>query len=304
VDERYPRPRVQLLPSALRCGRPPSSEPARLRASGRPAVAHPRRLLAGLRRRRAAGSKSGNDTDRRGLTRSARLLQNIYQLDQYAFETNQRKLQLSKTISLAQLAPFEFEQFRQTGVLLFATPMTLFDRDFPGHFLRLSKRVRTSVVALIPPNPGIKASLTASGVSRVMIADGSFQEAIVHRDPELVALTSPSSASGVFELEVQSDMLLPFDTMGVDTSWEVQLPRDANAFDFRTIADVLVTIAYTALHSYDYRQQVIQHLDSALSADRGFSLREQFPDPWYDLLYPTSDGAAPISGNLWARVSA
>ena len=34
--------------------------------------------------------------DRKGLTGSARLLQDIYQLDQYAFNTNKRKLQLSK----------------------------------------------------------------------------------------------------------------------------------------------------------------------------------------------------------------
>ena len=62
-------------------------------------------------------------TDRRGLTGSARLLQDIYQLDQFAFETNKRKLQLTKTLSLARLAPLEFQRFRDTGVLTFATPM-------------------------------------------------------------------------------------------------------------------------------------------------------------------------------------
>jgi Tc toxin complex TcA C-terminal TcB-binding domain len=58
---------------------------------------------------------------------------------------------LTKTISLAELDPFAFQQFRDTGVLAFATPMGLFDRDFPGHYLRLIKRVRTAVIALIPP---------------------------------------------------------------------------------------------------------------------------------------------------------
>jgi Tc toxin complex TcA C-terminal TcB-binding domain len=82
--------------------------------------------------------------DRRGLTGSARLLQDIFQLDQFAFETTKRKLQLTKTISLARLAPLEFQRFRETGVLTFATPMTLFDSDFPGHYLRLIKRMRTS----------------------------------------------------------------------------------------------------------------------------------------------------------------
>ena len=93
----------------------------------------------------------GSGPDHRGLTGSARLLQDIYQLDQYAFDTDKRKLQLSKTISLARLAPIEFQQFRENGVMTFATPMELFDRDFPGHYLRLIKRVRTAIIALIPP---------------------------------------------------------------------------------------------------------------------------------------------------------
>ena len=92
--------------------------------------------------------------DRKGLTGSTRLLRDIYELDQYAFETNKRKLQLAKTISLALLSPAEFQRFPETGVLIFATPMELFDRDFPGHYLRLIRRVRTSVIALDSAHPG------------------------------------------------------------------------------------------------------------------------------------------------------
>jgi hypothetical protein len=229
---------------------------------------------------------NGNTQDRQGLTGSARLLQDIYQLDQYAFETDKRKLNLSQTLSLAQLAPFEFQQFRETGVLGFATPIHLFDQAFPGHYLRLIKRVRTSVVALIPPTQGIRATLTASGISRVVTGGTLFQDTVVRRDPEMVALTSPVSATGVFELDVQSDMLLPFESMGVDTAWELQLPKASNPFDFKTIADVLLTIEYTALNSFDYRQQVIQKLSPKVSADRGFSFRQYFADAWYDLHHP------------------
>ncbi|MFC3885576.1 hypothetical protein ACFOU2_19730 [Bacillus songklensis] len=42
-------------------------------------------------------------TNRYGLTGSARLLRDIHQVDEYAFETNKRKLQLTKTISLSRL---------------------------------------------------------------------------------------------------------------------------------------------------------------------------------------------------------
>ena len=92
----------------------------------------------------AAAPATGQDAppDRRGLTGSARLLQDIFRLDQHAFETDKRKLQLTRTFSLARLAPIEFQLFRDTGAIVFATPTALFDRDFPGHYLRLVKRVR------------------------------------------------------------------------------------------------------------------------------------------------------------------
>ncbi|MFC6939742.1 neuraminidase-like domain-containing protein [Salinirubellus sp. GCM10025818] len=229
-----------------------------------------------------------DDPDRRGLTGSTRLLRDVEELDLYAFETDERKLQLTKTISLAGLAPAEFQRFRETGVLRFDTPMDLFDRDFPGHYLRLIKRVRTSVIALIPPTEGIKATLSTTGLSRVVTGtDGRFQETRVNRPPESITLSSPNSDTGLFELTPQiSEKLLPFESMGVATAWEFQLPKAANQFNFDTIADVLVTIEYTALESSVYREQVIQELDDTISADRPFSFRQEFADEWYDLNHP------------------
>jgi hypothetical protein len=234
----------------------------------------------------ASASLDGKAPDRRGLTGSARLMQDIYQLDQYAFESDKRKLQLSKTISLARMDPFAFQRFRETGVLHFNTPLALFDHDFPGHYLRLIKRVRTSVIALVPPNEGIHATLSTTGASRVVIGGTVFQTVPVRRPPESVALTSPRDATGLFDLQQQPEMLLPFEGMGVDTSWEFRMPKAANYFDYGTIADVLVTIDYTALNSFDYYQLVIRELDTRVSADRPFSFRNHFADAWYDLHNP------------------
>lgn len=235
------------------------------------------------------GAKQG--PDRRGLTGSTRLLQAITELDQYAFINDRRKLQMSKTFSLAALSPSEFQRFRETGVLPFATMMEYFDRDFPGHYLRLIKQVRTTVLALIPPTVGIHATLTNLGVSRVAINDGGFQTVEVHHGAQSVALTAPVNASGIFELNQQPEMLQPFEAIGVDTFWEFRLPKPANPFDFDTIADVLITIDYTALDSPEYRQQVIQRLNPEISADRSFSFRNQFADQWYDLNHPDQTAA-------------
>lgn len=231
---------------------------------------------------------AGEGPDRRGLTGSARLRRDTEALDQYAFETDRRKLQLTSTLSLARMAPVEFQQFRESGVMTFATSMEFFDRQFPGHYLRLIKRVRVSVIALVPPVQGIHATLTAAGNSRVVINSGGIFQTIVINDGtnKSVALSSPRDASGLFELDAQSEMRLPFENMGVDAVWELRLPKAANQFDYSSLADVLLTFEYTALDSFDYRQQVIQQLDPDLTADRAFSFRYELADQWYDLHNP------------------
>lgn len=236
-----------------------------------------------------ATSDGSENRDRRGMTGSARLLHDVYRMDQHAFTTDRRKLQMSKTISLAMHDPVTFQIFKMTGVLPFMTTHELFDRDFPGHYLRLIKRVRTTVIALIPPTQGIKATLASTGVSHVVAStEGGalFDERTIQREPQQVALTSPVNDSGIFEMQEQPEMLLPFEGLGVAGSWEFRMPHAANAFNFGTIADVLVTIEYTAMDSPIYREDVIKALDPSISADRPFSFRHQFADAWYDLHHP------------------
>lgn len=239
---------------------------------------------------RATDGPSATATDRKGLTGSARLLRDVQALDDFAFHSDRRLLELSSTLSLARIAPVEFQRFRETGQLIFATTLDMFDRDFPGHYVRLMKRVKTSVVALVPPSQGIHASLSTLGLSRVVAGD-TFETRVIRRMPELVALSSPRDTAGVFELKEESGMRLPFEGMGLDATWELRMPKASNPFDFRTIADVMVTFEYTALDSDEYRRQVIARLDRTISAERGFSLRFQCPDAWYDLHH--QDPAAP-----------
>jgi Tc toxin complex TcA C-terminal TcB-binding domain len=225
-------------------------------------------------------------TDRRGLTGSARLLEDLTRLDQYAFETNRRKLHLTQTFSVAQLAGAELQSFRQTGVLTVATPEELYDRRFPGHYLRLVSSVKVSVIALVPPVTGVSATLSSSGVSRAVVSRGLFETVTLRRDPEAIAFTSPSNATGLFELETDTGLLRPFEGMGVDAVWRLEMPKAANQFDYRTIADVLLTVEYTALDSPDHRHTVIRGLNRRFSGDRLFSVRQQFPDVWYALNNP------------------
>lgn len=237
----------------------------------------------------AVATVGSNAPDRRGLTGSARLLQDITKLDQFAFDTDKRKLQMSKTFSLSNLAPIEFQQFKDSGVITFQTMMEYFDRDFPGHYLRLIKKVKVDVIALTPPTDGIKATLTSSGTSRVTIGGDLFQTIVARREPEMIALTGTRNATGMFEMQAENQFLNPFEGSGVDMLWEFKLRKEANLFNYHTIADVLITIDYTAFHDYNYQQQVIRQLPPFHSADRPFSFRSELADQFYELGHPETE---------------
>jgi hypothetical protein len=81
-------------------------------------------------------------------------------------------------------------------------------------------------------------------------------------------------------------MLNPFEGMGVDAIWEFRMDKASNPFDFSTIADVLLTVEYTALESEDYRQEVIRRLDPDREGELAFSFKYNFADQWYDLHNP------------------
>jgi hypothetical protein len=231
----------------------------------------------------------GPEKDRRGLTGSVRLLQDITRLDQHAFLTDRRRIPQPKHISLFAHDPIAFLRFRETGILPINTTMDQFDRDFPGDYLRLVKRIRVSVVALIPPLDGIKATLSSTGISRVVRGGDRYQEATLATQPETVAITAPSQGPGLMELQQdQAEMYLPFEGLGVASGWVFSLPKAANAFDFNTIADVIFTIEYSAIYSDEYRRHVVQRLNSSLAyqGERTFSLRQHFADEWYSLHHP------------------
>lgn len=249
----------------------------------------------------APADSSGNSdsADRRGLTGSTRLLADIVKLESYAIDTNRRKLQLTKTISLATYFPLEFQQFRETGQFNFQTTLQHFDRDFAGHYLRLIRSVRTSVIALTPPNEGIKATLANTGTSTVIIkANNAFIPVRSRKDPDSVALTSPYNASGMFELQQQDpNIYLPFEGTGVETSWYFEMLKANNPFDFSTIADVLLSIEYTALEDYNYKVQKWKEANlnqNNADGSRLFSMRNDFADQWYDL----SNGLLSVSFDI------
>src|SRR5262245_11230290 len=109
-----------------------------------------------------------SEREQRDLLAAERLLTDINRLDQHRLVTEQRKKEITKTFSLAAFDPIEIQRLRDQGWMTFTTKLQDFDRDFPGHYMRLVKSISISVIALIPPVEGIHATLSNTGVSRVI----------------------------------------------------------------------------------------------------------------------------------------
>jgi len=236
------------------------------------------------------------DVRREDLLGAEKLTLDLDKLEQHRFTQAERRREITTELSLAANMPGEFARFRQTGVLEFATAGDLFDRHYPGHYQRLLKSVEVSVVALIPPASGIHATLSNHGVSRVMTGPPFAEASIIQRPPESVSLSSPSNGSGLFELQLQDPMLLPFEGCGVDTSWTFEMPPATNPFNFETIMDVRLRLRYTARHDAGYRDKVVARLRKEYSNTLAASARASYPDSWYDFHNPRfGSGTAPYT---------
>ena len=134
-------------------------------------------------------------------------------------------------------------------------------------------------------------------MSRVVIGGDLFQTTSRGgKVPTAAALTSPKTPRACSSSTHSPKSCRPSKARG----WMPRGRWDAQGrqpFDYDTIADVLFTIEYTALHSYDYYQQVIQSLNPKVSADRSFSFRQQFADQWYELHNP-DQSATPMTARF------
>jgi hypothetical protein len=182
----------------------------------------------------------------------------------------------------------------------FATLQEWFDRDFPGHYMRMIKSITLTFTALVPPNEGIHATFRNNGLSKIMVGPPFTQAKTLLRQPESISVTVPNNGSGLFEIRLEDELLLPFENSGVETFWTLELPKGANRFDFDSLADVSMTVRYTALESQDYRDKVLRqigvekvepvtmrrYIEANRDSKAFCSLRNRFPDAWYHFHNP------------------
>jgi hypothetical protein len=173
----------------------------------------------------------------------------------------------------------------------------MFDRDYPGHYLRRIKSASLTIPGVTGPHTTIHCRLTLLS-SKVRIK-GSVGEDLDYAeddseagDPRFlyhhgaiqsICTSSGQNDSGVFELNFRDERMLPFEGAGAVSRWQIEIDPESNEFDLGTITDVVLHMSYTAREGGGLLAKAAK-----LAADeaaprvgvRVFSLRHEFAAEW------------------------
>jgi Tc toxin complex TcA C-terminal TcB-binding domain len=237
-----------------------------------------------------------------GLLAGEKLYLDIKRMEMAYHELHHREYELTKHVSLLQLDPLALLQLRRTGRCTLRMPETLFDMDGPGHYFRRIKSVALSVPCVIGPYASVNCTLTLlkSSIRKAQtLRDGQYTRADSDSrfqdylgSLQSVVTSSGQNDSGLFETNLQDERYLPFENSGVISEWQLQLPAnpskgDIAQFDYKTIADVVVHVRYTAREGGELlRAEAKENLKATVEAAQAagsvrlFSMRHEFPFDW------------------------
>jgi hypothetical protein len=237
------------------------------------------------------------DSLKKGLLAGEGLMLALDQMDKAYTAKNDRRLEIEKTVSLMELAPYELINLKTKGVCNFSFNEKLFAGDYPGHYCRRIKSISISIPAVVGPYQKIKATLTQKSNKIVLSPSKQTVEYLItgEGEPESgtlttnwrpnqhVALSSGINDTGVFELNFQDERYLPFEGTGAVSDWELQMPIASNRIDFGSISDVIIKINYTALDGGENYYDEITALPVLQEADNPvyFNCNQNFASNWY-----------------------
>lgn len=252
---------------------------------------------------------------KKGLLAGEQLHLDLNRMQSAWIERSKRELEITKHVSLMALDPGALVSLRETGNCTISIPEALFDCDFPGHYFRRLKTVALSVPCVVGPYGGVPATLKL--LESTVRVDPSLGIGYLRSedDPRFeddraydvaVATSSGVNDSGLFEVNLREESILPGEYKGVISTWQLDLPAEFRPFDYNTISDVILHLRYTARDGGgDLKNAATASLTDALNQirlmnsseglSRLFSLRRDFPMEWHRLTHPANaDGDSEV----------
>jgi hypothetical protein len=251
-----------------------------------------------------------------GLLAGEKLHFDIKRMEMAYHDLNRREYELTKHISLLQVAPEELLRLRMTGRCEVWLPEELFDFDCPGHYFRRIKSVALSIPCVTGPYTSVNCTLrlTKSTIRKSALLDDGYTRGQNGDDArfddhygsaQAIVTSTGQNDGGLFEANLRDERYLPFEGWGVESQWQLELSSDPSAkdpcqFDYDTIADVILHFRYTAREGgAQLRSAALENLKSKIEdatvsgSVRVFSVRHDFPTEWaiFKALPPGNAGA-------------
>lgn len=228
--------------------------------------------------------------NRHGLGAGQSMQLDLLRMERMFLERNERRLELTKTISLRQLV----EQGKYTlaktwesvinelkeGKLDFELTQRMFDSDYPGHFCRQITTVSVSLPAVLNPYQGVCAILTQISSATVLKANIDslryFYDVEENQMPPPEILLNPRSHQqvgvnhgvddpGMHQLTFGDERYLPFEGTGCVSLWRLTFPRPESVDQAKLInslTDIIVHVRYLAkAGGTAYTEAVLDKLD-------------------------------------------
>ncbi|HEX7957411.1 MAG TPA: hypothetical protein VF508_10740, partial [Pyrinomonadaceae bacterium] len=252
------------------------------------------------------------DGGRKGLLSGETLYLDVKRMEMAFHEHNKRELELTRHVSLRQLAPLALLALKETGSCTVTVPEWLYDRDYPGHYMRRIKSVALSVPAVVGPYAAVNCTLSLLE-SRIRVSPDLKEGFYARQGPEderfavlpggmqSIVTSSANNDSGLFETNLRDERFLPFEGAGAVSTWKLELPQEYRSFDHATISDVILHIRYTARQGVQpgaVNTALAELFDPANLPDLAlvFSLPNDFPTEWAAFV----NGTGPFSATVRA----
>jgi len=238
-----------------------------------------------------------------GLLAGERLLLDLQALECRYLETDQRRMEIEQSFSLAQFDSVALVALREQGECTFTVPELFFDLAYPGHYRRRLRAVRVSVPCVVGPFTNVSATLRLVD-SRIRLSPDSGPVTVPSRHAVSIATSSGQNDAGVFEFNFRDERYMPFEGGGAVSTWQLSLPKAFPLFDYETIADLILHISYTALDDQGLRAEVeavtgnLQRSTLRWLRDNDLqllvSMRRDLPDTFARLLHSPPKTAVPF----------
>lgn len=199
-----------------------------------------------------------------------------------------KKAPVKKTISIADSFAMAFNRLKTRGSCFFQTELADFDRENPGLFLCKLRNIELVFVGITGAT-SIAGSLRNVGVSKFRMEGGGITTRVYPSD--VMPLSQYDIRQDALAFRFNPNDLRLFENNGIETLWQLDLPRNANTFDYDEILDVQLVLYYDGFFSPTLETNIKAALPTKGTASRAFSSRMTFPD---EMFYLKNKGEAEL----------